>query len=168
MECQICFQSKIQDADWRTSGDWQSRPGTKICCLFVPQQTDEGVFSCSYTHGFVFVPEKGWNSGYIHNCFPIVVEWSGSLFEAFYAVLSREGVELWLYSWFCVSAREGWNSGTFMYFWLDSGLWAIFIYCYINLQVFIPYWNLEQTRDKTQNMTERDLDQAKLRWPITG
>ena len=31
-------------------------------------------------------------------------------------------------------------------------LWAAFIYCYINLEVFMPYCNLEQTRDITQNM----------------
>ena len=41
-----------------------------------------------------------------------------------------------------------------MYFWLDSGKlfmyyrMAVFMHWYINLEVFMPYWNIEQT---TQN-----------------
>ena len=85
-------------------------------------------------------------------------------------VCDSEGVELWLYSWLCICAREGgekltvyswisvpekgWKSGTFMSFWLDSGKYLCTIglklgqYSYIVTlasKYSLSYWKLEQT-----------------------
>ena len=33
-----------------------------------------------------------------------------------------------------------------MFMFYRTKLWAVFMYCYISLEVFMHYWNLEQTR----------------------
>ena len=78
----------------------------------------------------VFVPEKRWNSGYVH----------GSA-----CVCARDEVEFWLYSWNSRSVVVPEKGGT----------WATFMaqcLCQrISVEVFMPYWNLEQTKDINQN-----------------
>ena len=108
----------------------------------------------------VFVPEKGWNSGYIH----------GSL-----CLCQRRGGTLAIFMALCLCHRSDYNLAlfpalrqTYMYYRnnLNSGRYS---YCYISLEVFMPYWNLEQTRDIILNHCKRlevgqglGLDQAEL------
>ena len=79
---------------------------------------------------------------------------------------------------YCKGSKTGWWEGPerrlrvkiwlymCMYYWLESGkylctLWAIFMYCFNSVEVFMPYWNLEVARDITLNHGERwEMDQS--------
>ena len=69
---------------------------------------------------------------------------------------------------------------TYSCFWLNSGKlfiyyrMAVFMYWYVNLEVFMPYWNIEQTNQNYGKGCEMDyvlgLDEVKLqpRQPTMG
>ena len=76
-------------------------------------------------------------------------------------------MEFWLFSWSSVFVPEKgvelrlssekleiWLLGIFMYYWLDSNLGNK---CMLSLEVVMPYWTLEQTRDIILNYGKREV-----------
>ena len=92
---------------------WHKHAITKSGGPIVPHSYAMNTHACKHSYcNCMFVPENGWNSGYIH----------GLLHGA------RQGVELWVYSWTlawcqtgggtlgifmdsCMVPDRGWNSG---------------------------------------------------------
>ena len=77
---------------------------------------------------------------------------------------AREGVELWLYSWLCVCAKNRWNSGYTLHALVPEKGWnseyihgSLFVPEKQHGSIFMPYWNHEPS-DKgyiTQNHGKR-------------
>ena len=106
---------------------------------------EKGLELWLYSWASVFVPEKGLKLWLYSWAFVFVIE---------------KVLEFWLYSYII-----GWTQANIY----DYKLGAVFMYCYISLEVFMPYWNIELTGNhgKIQEVGQGlGLDQAKLqlRW----